>query len=119
MANNISVTKKPSIKIYYNKKQIDELKFKEIMLGIEEENVPYEVLGICEGDVINLGYNACNDSILGVGIGINKDFIILHYNKLEKDRPLFTIKTSSEKSIMRTLGQNAARLVIKKHFKEF
>ncbi|MGL4913880.1 MAG: glycerol dehydratase reactivase beta/small subunit family protein [Romboutsia sp.] len=118
MATNIGLSNKPSIKIYFDDSCISQDKFKEIMLGIEEEGIPYEIKGCSESDVINLGYEASLDSNLGVGIGVSKDTIILHYNKLEKNSPLYTIKTSSNSSKMRALGSNAARLVIKMPFKD-
>lgn len=103
---------KHTIKIYYSSNIKDVNYFSNLLWGIEEEGIPYE-LEMADGDSdIDLGYKAAQGSRLDVGIGISHEgFVSLHYVKLDKDRPLFKINTKLEKSKLRALGSNAARLV--------
>ncbi|TCO77962.1 glycerol dehydratase reactivase beta/small subunit family protein [Marinisporobacter balticus] len=102
---------KPSIHIYYNKNLIPIEKFKEIMWGIEEEGIPYSIHAKEARKAQALAYEACEESVLGVGIGIDGEDIVLHYIKLKKDEPLYQISTSADRLLMRILGGNGARLV--------
>ena len=85
-------SKKPQIKVYYNENIKNIEYIKEILLGIEEEGIP--------------------------GIGIDNNYIVLHYNKLKEESPIFKIKFISEDKQKRSLGANAARLVTRMPFKE-
>ncbi|SCI25313.1 Uncharacterised protein [uncultured Clostridium sp.] len=109
---------KPVIKVFFDKNTVNETEIKEVLWGIEEEGIPYEVSSVNIESAISSGYEASLESSLGVGIGIDEKIIVLHYNKLEKDSPLFTIKRNSSSTKIRSLGANAARLVIKMPFKE-
>ncbi|QZY54140.1 glycerol dehydratase reactivase beta/small subunit family protein [Crassaminicella profunda] len=108
---------KPSIHIYYNESLNNISDFKEIFWGIEEEGIPYEIQLKEHRDAVQLAYAACEQSVLGVGIGVDCESIIIHYIKLKKDKPLYEISTSSNDFLMRTLGVNAARLVKRIPFK--
>ncbi len=110
---------KPTINIYYDDNFVDTSMFLELLWGIEEEGIPYSLHSQNNETSIELGYRGAEESRLDVGIGIGKDKkIILHYTKLEKERPLFTIDISSDKYVLRALGSNAARLVKGIPFKE-
>ncbi|MEW9123335.1 MAG: glycerol dehydratase reactivase beta/small subunit family protein [Thermotaleaceae bacterium] len=105
-------TTKPHIRVYFHDESVDITKIYPITWGIEEEGIPYETIGSKEEKALELGYLGAEESNLGVGIGIGKDgFIVLHYHKLKKNQPLFTIKLRNEDEILRKLGANAARLV--------
>lgn len=110
---------KPAINIYYSSK-IDKnhKKIRVLLNGIEEEGIPYKLISEDETDILTLSYEACNSSILGVGLGINNEEIVLHYNKLHKSQPLFKVKLTSDNSEIRVLGSNGARLVKKMPFKQ-
>ncbi|QJA08808.1 glycerol dehydratase [Romboutsia sp. CE17] len=108
---------KPVIKIFFDENKIKEADIKEVLWGIEEEGIPYEVLPVRIENAVDSGYKASIESSLGVGIGIDEKYIVLHYNKLKKDSPLFTISRNSDSTKIRSLGANAARLVIKMPFK--
>ncbi|MCT4618054.1 MAG: glycerol dehydratase reactivase beta/small subunit family protein [Marinisporobacter sp.] len=108
---------KPSVHVYYNESLSDIKDFNEIFWGIEEEGIPYNIQQKEDKDAIKLAYRACEESSLGVGIGIDKKSIVIHYIKLKKDKPLYEISTSSDHFLMRTLGVNAARLVKRIPFK--
>ena len=117
MDNGRFKDKKPNIKIYCES-GIGEEDIKEVLLGIEEEGIPYDINYIALNDATKIGYKGSVESVLGVGIGIDRENIVLHYNKLKEDRPIFKIKLKSKATQKRSLGANAARLVTKMPFKE-
>jgi hypothetical protein len=107
---------RPTIKVYYDCDHLSVSDFTGVLLGIEEEGIPYDVLEVHESAVLELAYKASLDSRLGVGIGISKEGIVLQYEKLDKAAPLFKIKLY-QKELFRSIGANAARLVKKMPFK--
>ena len=117
-SSNATYKDRPSVKVYYDANAVQPEKLKPILLGIEEEGIPYDIAGISESDVYEIGFKACNDSRLGIGIGVSDKKIILHFEKLKKKRPIFEIGTF-ERENYRILGANAARLVKKMPFKDF
>ena len=56
---------------------------------------------------------AARSSRLEVGIGLDRQALVLHYSKLEREQPLFRIPANSGMETVRALGANAARLVKK------
>lgn len=108
---------KPSVKVYINETLLKDIRVNQILLGIEEEGIPYEMLYIKNNNAVELAFEASGASRLGVGVGISEKEAVLHYEKLKKDSPLFTIPIYSNESDMRSLGANAARLVKKMPFK--
>lgn len=102
----------PSIHVYYSKELKDLESFEEVLWGIEEEGIPYEVESFDFDSSLELGYLGAEKSKLGVGIGIDKmGKITLAFNKLAKKKPLFTANVSDETYVLRALGGNAGRLV--------
>lgn len=119
MESRGDLLKKPQIKVYYNNNISNEIeKIREVLWGIEEEGIPYEMQAVSSGDAVKIGYQASIESTLGVGIGIDNQNIVLHFNKLKEDTPIFKIKYTSKDIQKRSLGANAARLVTKMPFKE-
>ncbi|MBK5252955.1 MAG: glycerol dehydratase reactivase beta/small subunit family protein [Peptostreptococcaceae bacterium] len=108
-------TVKPSIKIFANS-EIRENIYNELLLGVEEEGIPYD-LEIKRGNALDMAFEAADISILDVGIGITNDEIILHFSKLNKEKPLFKIPLDSSVEKIRNIGSNGARLVKKMPFK--
>lgn len=108
---------KPLIKVFYQKNAVHSQILTEILLGMEEEGVPY----VCEEKEIptalELAYKAAEASHLGVGIGVAADGMVLHTNKLKEDKPLFSYKLTDDETVLRCLGGNAARLVKRMPFK--
>ncbi|MFZ5967682.1 MAG: glycerol dehydratase reactivase beta/small subunit family protein [Bacillota bacterium] len=102
---------KPSIHIYYHRNITDLSAFQEILWGIEEEGIPYDLQAKDHHDVQQLAYDACEASPLGVGFGIDDKTVVLHYVKLKKDRPLYQMGMDAAFGLMRILGVNGARLV--------
>ena len=107
---------RPTIKVFYDCDHLSVSDFTNILLGIEEEGIPYDVQEVHESNCLELAYKASLESRLGVGIGISKEGIVLQYEKLDKAAPLFKIKLY-QKDLFRSLGANAARLVKKMPFK--
>jgi hypothetical protein len=107
---------RPSIKVYFDGDSLTVSDFMSVLLGIEEEGIPYDVQEVHDSDVLELAYRASLDSRLGVGVGISKEGIVLQYEKLDKAAPLFRIKFY-QRELFRSIGANAARLVKKMPFK--
>lgn len=109
MANN--TLEKPCIFVYANNPE--ESLLREILAGIEEESIPYEVRNVDfnENTILNNTYNAAQQSRMGIAIGIVNNRIVLQHNKLREERPLIDIKLNFyHKENARKIGCNAARL---------
>ena len=102
--------------VYYDCDNLSESKFYNVLLGIEEEGIPYELEAVHNSDVLELAHEASVNSRLGVGIGVSKEGVVLQYEKLDKASPLFRIKLY-QLDLYRKIGSNAARLVKKMPFK--
>ena len=79
---------------------------RQLQYGMEEEGIPWEAAA-GTGDALSLAWEAARSSRLEVGIGLDRQALVLHYSKLEREQPLFRMET------VRALGANAARLVKK------
>ncbi len=109
----------PAIRIFFSP-NIEEAIFREILYGIEEETVPFIMEKTDKDSAHQLGYEAAQGSRLGVGIGIGSNqLVVLHYERLNKDKPLFQINLNDHPANLRVLGSNAARLVKGMPFKNF
>ncbi|WP_099189509.1 glycerol dehydratase reactivase beta/small subunit family protein [Tepidibacter mesophilus] len=103
---------KPSIYIYYSFEMKDISIFNDVLFGIEEEGIPYEVKEKKESNSLELSYNAAQDSRLAVGIGVDKTGkITMTFNKLKRGEILFVTNLTSGENNLRNLGANAGRLV--------
>ena len=114
--SNTGLKNRPSIKVYFDCDHLSESDFRDVLLGIEEEGIPYDVQPKNISDVLELAYQASISSRIGVGVGISKEGIVLQYEKLDKAAPLFRIKLY-QLELHRKIGSNAARLVKKMPFK--
>ena len=103
--------RKPMIHFFHTA-QADRLVLREVELGMEEEGIPWEAAA-GTGDALSLAWEAAKSSNLEVGVGADDQWIVLHYNKLEQDQPLFRISAQAGPAQARALGANAARLVKK------
>jgi len=87
----------------------DQLILKEVMSGIEEEEVLYQVVySDSSKDSITLAYDGARQSSLGVGVGISKDNYTI---AIQQQLAPVLIKTDATP---RNTGHNAGRLVKKK-----
>jgi mRNA-degrading endonuclease HigB of HigAB toxin-antitoxin module len=108
---------KPLIKVFHQKGAVHPDIIQEILLGIEEEGLPYSLEEKDLVSALELAYKAAEASHLGVGIGVATDGLVLHNNRLKEDQPLFSYKLTDNEVVLRNLGGNAARLVKRMPFK--
>lgn len=91
----------------------EELILKELLAGIEEEGIPYDVkyLNLSEDTVLRDLYVESQKSRIGIAVAIINNRIILQNNKLKEEKPLIDITlTSQPQEKARIVGTNAARL---------
>jgi hypothetical protein len=100
-------TKRPVIKVLVAK--TSEGFLKEVLAGIEEEGVLYEVEISSYGFSKDLANKAANESLLETGIGIDEEFASITICKLPKNNPLKSYSCLSAKEL-RLAGSNAARI---------
>lgn len=99
---------KPSIIISYY--EPDEYILQQIKAGIEEEGCLFSIdIARTNIDSLTLSYRAARQSVMGIGIGINKKQI-----KLAVKQQLEPIIIQLDEANARTIGQNAARFMKKK-----
>ena len=53
---------------------------------MEEEGIPWEAAA-GTGDALSLAWEAARSSRLEVGIGLDRQALVLHYSKLEREQP--------------------------------
>ena len=99
------------INIYYNKNLNIDGKIKNILCGIEEEEIPFILIPDLEDDAKLLGDRAAKSSKLGVGIGISQTEVTLYHEKLDINKPLFKCKLNNLDFNLRVMGVNGARLI--------
>lgn len=109
---------KPEINVFYVKNAVPKDVLTEVVLGIEEEGLPYNIEEKDQNTALHLAYKAAETSRLGVGIGIDGNDIVLHFIKLKENEPLFSIKAENNtEENYRSIGANAARIVKRMPFK--
>lgn len=107
---------KPTIKIYCcDENAGNGLLY--LIQGIEEEGIPWDLTAKPGPDAVALAFEACEASRLDVGLGLCGGQMVLHYNKLDPQKPLFSVARNAGEDPIRALGANAARLVKKIPFK--
>lgn len=84
----------------------------QLLYGLEEEGIPWEIWTAEEEDALMLAWNGAQASRLGVGVGMDRQSVVLNMSKLAQEKPLFQIPIQSVEQA-RILGANAARLVKK------
>lgn len=84
---------------------------REILLGMEEEGVPYLVQTSDELNPLALAHEASLCSRLGVGMGVSLDFVVITTEKLPERRPYIVQILNLNAATDRALGANAARIV--------
>lgn len=110
MAMPIEMTK-PNIRVLISP-DASQAALRQLAYGMEEEGIPWEQ-GTKEGaDASAMAWEAAQASRLEVGLGLDKQFAVLHYAKLDQNRPLYRV-SARQAGQVRALGANAARLVKK------
>lgn len=101
-------SKKPILNVYIN--EAGGMYLKEILEGIEEEGVLYQVEKREEYQAKTLASAAANESLLETGIGIDGNNVCVTISKLTEHTPLqiFSLSNNPE---LRVIGSNAARLI--------
>lgn len=83
----------------------------DVLLGIEEEGIPFIVQQQITDDVVQCAWQAARLSPLLVGIACDSETLIVHYKNLPASAPLFTLTYHQDNPARRRIGNNAARLV--------
>jgi propanediol dehydratase-reactivating factor small subunit len=90
----------------------------EVLAGIEEEGVPYEVERVGERpsdgqDAYSLACEAASRSSLDVGVGIDAHGrVCIQHEKLREPVPALASVGAADRSFARVAGHNAARIVV-------
>lgn len=108
---------RPTVKVFLAPNHGREETLRQLLYGIEEEGIPYDVAEGKGGDAVALAWDASRQSRLEVGLGLSSEKLVLHFGKLEANQPLFVISARSPVNEVRAMGANAARLVKKLPFK--
>ena len=110
MAMPIEMTK-PNVRVLMSP-DASQAALRQLTLGMEEEGIPWEE-DTREGmDALKLSWEAAQASRLEVGLGLDRQFVVLHYSKLDQDQPLYRVPARQADQV-RAIGANAARLVKK------
>ncbi|MDF2879823.1 MAG: propanediol dehydratase [Clostridiaceae bacterium] len=105
--------------IYVVADNIDNALFKNILAGIEEEDLPYEIFNLNKKDLVSTTHKASQQSKLGVAIGFSNNRVIVHYSKLKENNAIIdTSLKDYEITKARKIGNNAARLYKVMPFKD-
>ena len=82
-----------------------------LLLGLEEQGVPVEQFSMDELNPLELAHEASLRSVLGVGIGVSLDYVVVTTDKLPAGRPYLAGHLNQSTEADRTMGGNAARIV--------
>lgn len=106
-------TIKPEIFVYHDAAfPVNTLK--KILLGIEEEQIPFRVIEeTAFSNAAQAAYQGAQDSSLNVALGCIGNEAALHYKNLKPSEPYQTIQYAgtAPEVVLRSFGANAARLV--------
>lgn len=106
------MAERPSIEVMIARGNADHPILKQVLYGIEEEQVPVQISEVQDAAFTELAYQAAEISRLEVGIGMDAaGNFCLHHKKLEKDQPYLTLPRRSDAESARIFGNNSARLV--------
>jgi hypothetical protein len=103
-------TKKPAVEVYAHDSVAD-FQLEEILLGIEEQSIPYVVTHRPDLSPLDLAHAAATTSRLGVGIGVSLDYVVVTTEKLPLTEPYIAAQLNYNHDTDRALGASAARIV--------
>ena len=103
-------TARPTIVLNVNE-AIQAGQLREVLLGIEEEGVPYSINRSAEQNPLTLAHQASLASRLGVGVGVSLDYVVVSTEKLPESRPYIARFLNETTQWDRAVGANAARIV--------
>jgi hypothetical protein len=107
---HVEERERPSIVVHHDQ-SLTGPQLSEILLGIEEEGMPYRVQSDSSTDARKLAHDAAISSRLGVGVGVGGGRVAVTTEKLPADRPYLETQLGLRKANDRAAGGNAARLV--------
>lgn len=107
------IVNRPSVMIYTSLADQDLLG--EVLAGIEEEGVPFQVQERT-GTLDELAFEAAAESVLGTGIGMSGACAAMQIAGLPKGKNVFELNSPRFRQC-RNLGANSARAVKKLPFK--
>ena len=110
MAGPIEITK-PTIRVLMSP-DAPPSALRQLAYGMEEEGIPWEESTKEGMDALALAWEGAQASRLEVGLGVDRQFVVLHYSKLNQDQPLYRVPARQTNQV-RVLGSNAARMVKK------
>lgn len=110
MAMPIEMTK-PNVRVLMSP-DASPVALRQLTYGMEEEGIPWEEDAREGMDALALSWEAAQASRLEVGLGLDRQFVVLHYSKLQQDQPLYRVPARQMDQV-RAIGANAARLVKK------
>lgn len=103
---------RPRIEVMVARGKVNHPNLRQVLFGIEEEQVPVQVTEVGDGNAVEMAYLAAEASQLEVGIGMDAaGNFCLHHKKLDKDQPYIKLKNRSSLESARIFGNNSARLV--------
>ncbi|HDU4267674.1 TPA: glycerol dehydratase reactivase beta/small subunit family protein [Klebsiella variicola] len=85
--------------------------WRDVLLGIEEEGIPFVLQPRTGGDLVHHAWQAAQRSPLLMGIACDREQLIVHYKNLPASTPLFSLRYHQDRLARRNTGNNAARLV--------
>lgn len=106
------------LEIHVGYADVEQVYVQEVLAGIEEEGFCSHCYPIIHKQPISGAYEAAKTSLLGVGIGMVGQEVVLHVHDLQEDTPLIHVKTK-DAVVLRMLGSNAARYIKGIPFKAF
>lgn len=108
---------KPCINVITD--SVDNILLKNVLAGIEEEELPYEIFNLNNKDLVSTTHKASQQSKLGVAVGFSNNRVIVHYSKLKENNAIIdTSLKDYEINKARKIGNNAARLYKVMPFKD-
>jgi hypothetical protein len=97
--------------VVHRSEDLPEAAIEEVLLGVEEEGIPYRVATSSTTDVRLLAHEAALSSRLDVGIGATVGQVAVTTEKLPPDKPYIEAQLNALRATDRAVGANAARLV--------
>lgn len=102
--------RKPAIEITVHPAAEGGSVLRELLAGLEEQGVPWEV-EVAGGEAVALAHRAAGRSVLRVGLAVAGDgTVVLHHAQLPPERPVQHLPRAGPTQA-RLAGQNAGRLV--------
>ncbi len=86
---------------------------RQLLAGIEEEGVPYEVASAASAGAGALAAEASLRSTLAVGVGVADDgAVAVTHRTLPAEQPVVVVDAGADDDAVRSAGRTAARVVV-------